>query len=527
MAATHYQIFCRYYHSAVNKAVINDINVAQPVGWRQKEDLINEKHENRTEEIPDPDRPGKKMANPKYRYHTGMLDYYMKELGWPEDGKAFSSEKMTINSGFEDKIMNPEVDTNKLFFRVDKDYLDSDVCEGGSEATNYSKDGKHRYTYMAIENVWIRYEDYLLATDEDTQAANLSSARALDARLNEIITEEASNNNPKYDMIFIYDGIAQENAAKAINCVGNKITTAARKWTYYGNKLWKLPKKYRQNNYSLMTYFNPDAPTDIAVDIATERYSKDPYYYTDQYGVKINRDSNGDPKPIGLVAEEGVVSNIDFSEGIKVIVDPEDFKETYNIRENTTDDYAPITNVKLFTFYAYKESSTEKVYKYVYTHDEVPSIGGSGQEHALSFFLSEQDATDLLLGTKSSLTVKVFKEVENTGDYDIWTANKTIKLIPENFVKVNSSIGDLEVYAYKTETTDSTDDFTLEEASGLPPKVYYERFKRFEFSPWFVYSNCGSLKQALAKAEELVNIVGIDNLIIGKVVDLTQYIELA
>lgn len=510
MAATHYQIFCRYYHSAVNKAVINDIHVAQPVGWRQKEDLVKETSEIRNL---DPD-------NAKYKYRTSIIDYY----GGTE-GSMFASNKMTNDSDFENGEEGTETEgRKKLFFKVDKDYLDNDVCRG-------SMDGKFKYEYMAIENVWVRFEDFLLAQDSegvsatDKQIANLSAARSLDTRLNEIITEESSSDNPKYDMVFIYDGISQEEAGAARNASGSKYSRPTRVWTYYGNKLWKLPKKYRMNDNALRTYFNADEPTDIATDLHTLRYNYEDYSDFDR---KIVKPGVTEDMAIGRVAEEGFISTEDFSNGIKVIADPAEFNTRYNVRFNSTDAYAPQSEpTNQYTVTAVKTQNS-KTWNLYFDQASVPAIGQSDTNVTVYYFLTVQEAQDLLLGVRSSITVTFYIEDGATsGNYTRWSERPTYKLRPDDFVKSNASITGLQLYTYNTENQEVKTQFDLEEMNGERPKVYYEKFKRFEFSPWFVYSNCGSLKQAMIKAEELVNIVGIDNLIIGKVVDLTQYIELA
>lgn len=57
--------------------------------------------------------------------------------------------------------------------------------------------------------------------------------------------------------------------------------------------------------------------------------------------------------------------------------------------------------------------------------------------------------------------------------------------------------------------------------------VYYERMKRMDGpAPWFEYATCASLTVAMRKAEELVNIMGKENVIIGKVVNLKEYIDI-
>ena len=58
------------------------------------------------------------------------------------------------------------------------------------------------------------------------------------------------------------------------------------------------------------------------------------------------------------------------------------------------------------------------------------------------------------------------------------------------------------------------------------PIVYYERMRRMEMTPWFLYATCASLNAAMTKAGELVNLIGKENVLIGKVVSLDQYIEI-
>ena len=58
------------------------------------------------------------------------------------------------------------------------------------------------------------------------------------------------------------------------------------------------------------------------------------------------------------------------------------------------------------------------------------------------------------------------------------------------------------------------------------PYVYYDKMKRIKVDPWFLFSTHASLNSAMAKARELVNILGKDAVKIGKVVPLDQYIEI-
>ena len=58
------------------------------------------------------------------------------------------------------------------------------------------------------------------------------------------------------------------------------------------------------------------------------------------------------------------------------------------------------------------------------------------------------------------------------------------------------------------------------------PYLYYDNMKRIKLDPWFLYSTHASLNAAMAKAKELVNILGKDAVKIGKVIPLDQYIEI-
>ena len=58
------------------------------------------------------------------------------------------------------------------------------------------------------------------------------------------------------------------------------------------------------------------------------------------------------------------------------------------------------------------------------------------------------------------------------------------------------------------------------------PYLHYERMKRIKLDPWFLYSSHGSLRSAMSRANQLINIMGRDAVKIGKVVSLDQYIEI-
>lgn len=58
------------------------------------------------------------------------------------------------------------------------------------------------------------------------------------------------------------------------------------------------------------------------------------------------------------------------------------------------------------------------------------------------------------------------------------------------------------------------------------PNIVYERMERLKMDPWFLITTCSSLKAAMTKAEQLVDLYGKDAVKIGKVVPLDQYIEI-
>lgn len=58
------------------------------------------------------------------------------------------------------------------------------------------------------------------------------------------------------------------------------------------------------------------------------------------------------------------------------------------------------------------------------------------------------------------------------------------------------------------------------------PYTLMDSMERVPLSPWFLHSTHGSLRAAMTKAKALANIIGHENIKIGKVVPLDQYIEI-
>lgn len=91
-------------------------------------------------------------------------------------------------------------------------------------------------------------------------------------------------------------------------------------------------------------------------------------------------------------------------------------------------------------------------------------------------------------------------------------------------------IGNQENEDYGQFDTSSTAYLYCRNASGgdshQQPYAYYDNMKRVKYDIWFEHSIHASLRSAMAKANELVNIVGKANVKIGKVVPLDKYIEI-
>lgn len=69
-------------------------------------------------------------------------------------------------------------------------------------------------------------------------------------------------------------------------------------------------------------------------------------------------------------------------------------------------------------------------------------------------------------------------------------------------------------------------DIKYTDKNGNMPYLLTDRFERIFMSPWFIHSVHSSLNSVMAKAQMLVDKIGHDNIMIGKVVPLDQYIEI-
>lgn len=64
------------------------------------------------------------------------------------------------------------------------------------------------------------------------------------------------------------------------------------------------------------------------------------------------------------------------------------------------------------------------------------------------------------------------------------------------------------------------------EGTNSFPYMLMDRMDRVVLSPWFVHSSHSSLESVMAKSRALSNLIGYQNVKVGKIVPLDQYIEI-
>ena len=58
------------------------------------------------------------------------------------------------------------------------------------------------------------------------------------------------------------------------------------------------------------------------------------------------------------------------------------------------------------------------------------------------------------------------------------------------------------------------------------PYLIKDTYKRIQMSPWFVHATYGSLETALEKAKILVDMIGLENVKLVKIVPFDQFVEI-
>lgn len=77
-----------------------------------------------------------------------------------------------------------------------------------------------------------------------------------------------------------------------------------------------------------------------------------------------------------------------------------------------------------------------------------------------------------------------------------------------------------------TNATVSVCDVTFPDTDKEVCSAVYEGMERLKAQPWFLVATCNSLRAAMTKVEQLIDIYGKDAVKLGKVVPLDQYIEI-
>ena len=109
---------------------------------------------------------------------------------------------------------------------------------------------------------------------------------------------------------------------------------------------------------------------------------------------------------------------------------------------------------------------------------------------------------------------------ETTDDYEKYILNSLKVTNPKyDMLFIYDGLG---YFHFKHEKDMKNDDATY----NAQTQLYFDKMKRVTIRPWFFHSTYHSLKAALTKAEALIDLFGKDNILIGKEVDLTQYIEI-
>lgn len=158
MASTKYQVFYRYMNETTNKPITNDLSTE----WISDEEYINLESS----------------------YSTNKAKYL--------------SIKQKLSQG-QVKLYNLDSEEQKLY----------NNCKRYEECIEKIRKGK-----MVKETIIIRPDDAFY-NDKYYRLHKLAIQK--DQELNQIIVDEAMTKNPKYNMIFTYNGIAKKDGSAKLN----------------------------------------------------------------------------------------------------------------------------------------------------------------------------------------------------------------------------------------------------------------------------------------------------------------------
>jgi hypothetical protein len=114
------------------------------------------------------------------------------------------------------------------------------------------------------------------------------------------------------------------------------------------------------------------------------------------------------------------------------------------------------------------------------------------------------------------------------------TVKETFKFALNNTGSNEREIQDLLIYGNNSSNPkfnmffmyNSRDFMYSTSGTNAYPYMLMDKMERVVLSPWFVHSTHASLASVMTKAKALANLIGHENIKIGKVVPLDQYIEI-
>lgn len=110
---------------------------------------------------------------------------------------------------------------------------------------------------------------------------------------------------------------------------------------------------------------------------------------------------------------------------------------------------------------------------------------------------------------------------ETTGDYETYILDSTKVSNPKyDMLFVYDGLGYFYYREQKQKGANADSDYAQK------TQLYFDKMKRVNIKPWFFHSTYHSLRAAMSKAENLVDLFGKENILVGKEVDLTQYIDI-
>ena len=170
------------------------------------------------------------------------------------------------------------------------------------------------------------------------------------------------------------------------------------------------------------------------------------------------------------------------------------------------------------------EPEDQKIYEKGQKCDEVRKLIRKGQMVVEYCIIEPLDSLYVKTSSSNSAAVKAQKKKEQAARdlelYKIVIAETNANNPKYDMVFMYDGI------AYAESRTGEADYNPPENQSRQIPYMYYDRMKRVQLDPWFLFSTHASLASAMTKATELINILGKDAVKIGKVVPLDQYIEI-